>query len=75
MQTLEEEEYDPLFEIECIEGHAINKEGMPMLNITWASDGSTSWMQLAVIKEDDPVLVAEYIISNDLRRDPKWRYK
>ena len=59
MQTLEEEEYDPLFEIECIEGHTINKEGIPMLNITWTSDGSSSWMKLAVIKEDDPVLVAE----------------
>ena len=46
-----------------------------MLNITWASDGSSSWMKLSVIKADDHVLVAEYIVSNDLRKEPKWRYK
>ena len=28
---------------------------------------------MAILKEDDPVLVAEYIVSNDLRKDPKWR--
>ena len=46
-----------------------------MLHTTWACDGISTWEKLAIIKEDDPVLVAEYIVSNDLRRNPKWRYK
>ena len=46
-----------------------------MLNITWASDDRSSWMKLSVIKSDDLVLVAEYIVSNDLIKEPKWRYK
>ena len=32
-------------------------------------------MKIAVIKEDDPVLVAEYMFSNYLQKYPKWRYK
>lgn len=75
METLEEKEYDTLFEIECITKHSINRHGTPMLNITWASDGSSSWEKISVIKADDPVLVAEYIVSNDLIKEPKWRYK
>ena len=74
MRTLEEEEYDPLFEIECIKQHSINRHEVPILHISWACGGS-SWLKMAVVKEDDPVLVAEYIVSNDLRRNPKWRYK
>ena len=45
-----------------------------MLHISWACGGS-SWIKMAIVKEDDSVLVAEYIVSNDLRRNPKWRYK
>ena len=75
MSTLEEEEYDPLFEIESIKHHSIKRHGIPMLHISWACGGS-SWIKLAmVVKEDDPFLVAEYIVSNDLIRNPKWRYK
>ena len=59
MKTLEEDKYDPLFEIECITKYSINRHGTPMLNITWDSCVSSSWEKLSVIKADDPVLVAE----------------
>ena len=42
MKKIKEEEYDPLFEIECITKHSINRHGTPMLNIYWECGGS-SW--------------------------------
>ena len=74
MRKLEEEEYVSLFEIESIKQHSIKRCGIPMLHISWECRGS-SCIKMAIVKEDYPFLGAEYIVSNDLRRNPKWRYK
>ena len=71
-ETLEE---DPLFEIEKILDHKITEKGKPLFKVRWQSDQEEMWIKMSQLKEDEPLMLAEYIVKYNLRGNKYYQYK
>ena len=53
-----------------------NDKGQPILYIQWNKQGEDkSWEKLHDIRVDEPLLVADFIVSNDVCRDRTLLFK
>jgi len=64
---------EELYEIRNIVGHRKNRKGVPALKILWSTNEET-WEPFEVIRQDAPLLTAEYVINNNLMvpYKPQW---
>ena len=70
-----DEEDDQLFKVEKIIDHKLNEKNKPILYIQWDKNGTDfSWESFSDIKADEPLMVAEYIVKNDVRRDKRFQH-
>ena len=71
----EDLEEDPLFAIDEILDHNLTKKGLPLFKVKWSSDQEETWVKMSQLKEDEPFLLASYVVENNLRGNRKFQYK
>ena len=71
-----EDEGDDRWEIEEILDHKWNpkKKGRLLILIKWKALEEPSWEPMEIIKEDDPITLAEYAKDHNLLEQTKWKW-
>ena len=73
---IDENEGDEKWEIEEIQDHMWDprKKGRILILIKWKDEDEPSWEPMDIIKEDDPVTLAEYARDHNLLDQQKWKW-